>query len=256
MTSDATMVATITIRVVPEDGARRRLNEIDREALENTCRRATEPERKEQQMRRITKITLFSESLVLFAGLTGAISAPASLAEFEGPLQDETRAVQPDAHKVLTLEVAADCRTLVNGPNRADVSFGSGKIFPAGTLPSGMASNDPTQPVNGIAPIGDWTTRGQNAFPFPPEIAQEYSSTPVFFATQYYILNEGRALTVEAYAFASLEAFGAVTGGVGGFSGASGDIHGVVIGSNATGCPNFRARFNIRRGSLRSRGSD
>jgi hypothetical protein len=76
------------------------------------------------------------------------------------------------------------------------VSYGSGKIFPAGTLPSGTAANEPTQPVKGIAPIGDWTTRGQIAFPFPPVVAQYYNSTPTFFANQYYLLGDGRtALT-------------------------------------------------------------
>jgi hypothetical protein len=96
-----------------------------------------------------------------------------------------------------TVDVAADCRTFVNGPGRADVSFGSGKIFRAGP-----ATNDPIESVNGGAPIGDWTTRGQNAFPFPPEIAASYSSTPTFYATQYYMLNGSRTpLIAEAYAF-------------------------------------------------------
>jgi hypothetical protein len=76
----------------------------------------------------------------------------------------------------------------------------SGKIFPAGTLPSGPATNDPTKPVNGMAPIGDWTTRGQNNVPFPPEVAAAYASQPTFFATQHYIFNGGRtALTTEGY---------------------------------------------------------
>jgi hypothetical protein len=132
-------------------------------------------------MKRIAKIAQFTSGLVLLASVG---SAPA------------------DNHKVLILEVAADCRTFVNGPNRADVSFGSGKLFPTGTLPSGTASNDPTEPVNGIAAIGDWTTRGQNAFPFTPEVASSYNSTPTFFATQYFFLNGGRtALTGECYAF-------------------------------------------------------
>src|SRR3989442_247186 len=81
----------------------------------------------------------------------------------------------------------------------------SGKRFPAGTLPSGTATNDPTLPVRGVAPIGDWTCRGQNAFPFPPAIAPAYSSTPFAFNTQYFILNDGRALTIEGYTVPSGE---------------------------------------------------
>src|SRR3954470_8124645 len=155
------------------------------------------------------------------------------------------------------VDVAADCRTFVTGPNRADVSYVSGKIFPAGTLPSGTATNDPTQPLNGVAPIGDWTTRGQNNFPFSSDIAASYSSTPTFFATQYYIFDSGRtALTVEGYAYfqgdTPLEALFSVTGGMGRFRGAAGDTQGgVILGTNATGCPNARARFHFVPGSLR-----
>jgi hypothetical protein len=153
----------------------------------------------------------------------------------------------------LILEVAADCRTFVNGTNRAEVSFGNGKLFPAGTLPSGTASNDPTEPDNGIAPIGDWTTRGQNAFPFTPEVASSYNSTPTFFATRYFILNGGRtALTSEGYAFfPSGEGFGSLRGCIGEFRGVAGDVHGTPLGTNATGCPNFRATFRIQPGSVR-----
>src|SRR5690348_14685891 len=126
-------------------------------------------------MKSITKMTLSVFGL--------AILGPVAAVGF----QDEERNNGP--RNTFTIDVAADCRTFVGGPNRADVSYVSGKIFPAGTLPSGTATNDPTQPVNGVAPIGDWTTRGQNNFPFPPEIAASYSSTPAFFATQYYILD-------------------------------------------------------------------
>ena len=38
---------------------------------------------------------------------------------------------------------------------------------------------------------------------------------------------------------------------LGGFSGAAGDVRGTILGTNATGCPNGRNRFNIRPGSMR-----
>jgi hypothetical protein len=192
-------------------------------------------------MKCITRIMVLALGLALLAGLAAVVPGFRRLAELQPSVQAANR-------HVFTLDVAVDCRTFVTGPNRGDISFLNGKIFPAGTLPSGAATNDPIQPVNGVAPIGDWLTRGQNAFPFPPEVAEAYSSTPAFFATQYYILNDGRALTVEGYASAALEGAFSITGGIGGFRGAAGDVHGDPprpLGTNITGCPNFRSRFNF-----------
>jgi hypothetical protein len=200
-------------------------------------------------MKRMTKATVLALSSVLLAGLAG-------IAPRFRPLAAQQVAASAAHHHVLILDVAADCRTFVNGPNRADVSYGSGKIFPARTLPSGTAANDPIQPVNGIAPIGDWTTRGQIAFPFPPAVADSYSSTPTFFANQYYLLDDGRtALTVDGYAYfqgeTPVRGLFSVTGGIGHFRGATGDGHGTTLGTNATGCPNFRTTFNLVPGSVR-----
>jgi hypothetical protein len=43
----------------------------------------------------------------------------------------------------------------------------------------------------------------------------------------------------------------ALTGGIGRFRGASGDIEAVNLGTNVTGCPNFQAKFKFRSGSGR-----
>jgi hypothetical protein len=153
----------------------------------------------------------------------------------------------------LTFDVACDCRTgspaFFNG-NRGDAWTVSGKIFPAGTLPAGTATNDPTLPVGGVAPIGEWTCRGQSAFPFPPAVAAAYSSTPFAFNTQYFLLNDGRALTIEGYATPTGERL-SVTGGIGAFSGAAGDVEEGPLGTNVTECPNFRAKFTFQPGSVR-----
>jgi hypothetical protein len=153
--------------------------------------------------------------------------------------------VEAAAENIHTFDVACDCRTFIRGLNRGDVFIVSGTLFPSGTLPSGAATNDPTQPVNGVAPIGNWSCRGQNAFPFPADIAPAYSSTPRFFNAQYFILNDGRALTAEGYSIPGGELL-SVTGGIDGFSGASGYIEEGNFGTNATGCPNFRATFRFQ----------
>src|SRR5437899_128433 len=186
-------------------------------------------------MKRITKITL------LALGLAGLASVAVL------GLPDVVKAANEN---ILTFDVACDCRTSVGGPNRGDPFIIQGKIFPAGTLPSGTATNDPTLPVHGVAPIGEWICRGQNSFPFPPAIAPAYSSTPFAFNTQYFILNDGRALTAEGYDIPTGELL-SVTGGIRGFSGASGFIQEGPVGTNATGCPNFRAKFRVQSGRER-----
>jgi hypothetical protein len=148
---------------------------------------------------------------------------------------------------ILTFDVACDCRTGAGGPNRGDGFIINGKIFPAGTLPSGPATNDPTLPVHGVAPIGNWTCRGQNSFPIPAVIASAYSASPFAFFDWYFILNDGRALTAAGYPTAGETSALSVTGGIGGFIGASGQVQGMPLGTNATGCPNFRAKFTLKK---------
>jgi hypothetical protein len=191
-------------------------------------------------MKRITKIILFA------LGLAGLVAVPVL------GLQDAAKG--DHGADTLTFDVACDCRTgspaFFSG-NRGDAWIVSGKIFPAGTLPSGAATNDPTLPVRGVAPIGEWTCRGQNAFPFPPAIAAAYSATPFAFNTQYFILKDGRALTVEGFPILPEGERLAITGGIGGFSSASGDVQEAPFGTNATECPNFRVKFNFQSGSGR-----
>src|SRR5215831_2293454 len=192
-------------------------------------------------MNRLSKLTLALSGSTLLCWIVYGLN----------PLAAFQLAGEPAGDNLLTYDVAVDCRTLVSSPPRGDAFILNGKLFPAGTLPSGNAVNDPTQPLNGISPIGDWINRGQNGIPFPASIAPSYSSAPAFLATHYYILNDGRALTLEGYASASLVAHLSVTGGIGGFRGAAGEVGGTVLGTNVTGCPNFRAMFSIEPGSMR-----
>jgi hypothetical protein len=199
-------------------------------------------------MKRIIKTTLLASGLALLAGLAGIAPAVKPLTEL--------KAMQASPPHIVTLDLAVDCRTAAGEFTRGGIFMLNGKIFPAGTLPSGAASNDPAQPVNGVAPIGDWLVRGQHALPLPPALAPFYSSAPGDFATGYFILDRGQsALFTEAYAFlqdqAPSLAFNAVTGGVGRFRGAAGDNQGGPIGFNVTGCPNFRLTFNLVPGSVR-----
>ena len=167
------------------------------------------------------------------------------------PIEVQPVANAASAPLTRTFDVAADCRTYVPGTNRGDINMVSGKIFPAGTLPIGSADNDPTLPVNGVAPIGEWLNRTQQTFPFPPDIASAYSSVPPYFGNFYYVFNDGRALTTDGYGIIVVNGTPvvpfSVTGGIGRFSGAAGDGLGTILGTNATGCPNARITFNLKK---------
>src|ERR1700680_4556127 len=74
----------------------------------------------------------------------------------------------PRGAATFVVDVAVDMRTFAAipstgnppgepvGPNRGTTFIVNGKIFPAGDLPSGTASNDPSQ----AGSIGDWVCRG------------------------------------------------------------------------------------------------
>jgi hypothetical protein len=107
----------------------------------------------------------------------------------------------------------------------------NGKMFPAGTLPSGEATNDP----NDRGSIGDWICRG----------TETGAVDPVSFITQYHLMADGAGVISEGPARPSIpEAHFAVVGGLGSLIGASGDMSAMIIGTNVTGCPNLR--FTIR----------
>jgi len=194
-------------------------------------------------MKRIVKLTLWTLGLALLAVLAPALR----------PLTEWVASVQAAGDNSVTFDVACDCRTGSPGfftGTRGDVFIVNGKIFPAGTLPSGTATNDPTLPVNGVAPIGEWMCRGQVALPLPPAVSAAYGTVPFALNTQYFILKDGRGLTVEGYNVPTGEVL-SLTGGVNGFSGASGFLQEAPFGTNITQCPNFRARFHIQPGSVR-----
>jgi hypothetical protein len=189
---------------------------------------------------------LFPKIAVLAAGL--AASAVTFVSVVPGVV-----AASGSAHS-LSVDVACDCRMgspLFFSGTRGDAWMIAGKIFPAGTLPTGAATNDPTLPVQGVEPIGEWICRGQSALPFPPALEAAYAASPVAFNTQYFVWNDSRALTLEGYALPGFTGERlSVTGGIRAFSGAAGDVEQTPIGTNGTGCPNLRVTFRFEPGSV------
>lgn len=158
-----------------------------------------------------------------------------------------TRKVLASTEETITLDVALDCRKFnyMRGlalPEivRGDGFIGSGKIFPAGTLPAGNQTNDPNAPGN----IGEWVSTGTSTDTLAGHIANPTS--PAVFGNQYLRLSEGMLVSAGWVAPAGTSDI-AVLGGTRAYSGVSGEISVVNIGSNATGCPNSRYTIVLKK---------
>jgi len=140
-------------------------------------------------------------------------------------------------------DVAIDCTTwrFNNGlafeqAGRGDSFIANGRLFPYGSLPSGDFTPESAQSV------GQWVERGVMAATVA-EIAN--GSRPAFFATWYHLPDDGSGIVADGPHPESGPM--AVTGGMGRFSGISGQLHDEIIGWNNTGCPNLRIRILLKR---------
>ena len=165
-------------------------------------------------MTQITKVMLTAGS-VLLATLVGVIPGLRPLAELN--------AAQPAPVQIVTLDGAADCPHICgqSGPRRR--------------------VHDQWEAISGR----DVSQR--RCFERSCPSVQRSS------ATQYYMFNNGQnGITTEGYISTLLSPLPlSITGGIGNFRGASGDVEGTLLGTNVSGCPNFRVRFNVQPGSIR-----
>jgi hypothetical protein len=180
---------------------------------------------------------------MLAAGLV--LSGPGALVPGFPPGFTAQVAHAASARRLITWDVAIDCRTWrFNGGisneafGRGDSFLADGRIFRGGTLGAGAQSNDPDDPGS----IGNWTQRGTMAATGAEIVA---GSRPAFFATWFHFLNDGSGLVVDGPHPESGPM--AIVGGMGRFSGAGGELSDEIIGTNSTGCPNLRLTINLEK---------
>jgi hypothetical protein len=166
---------------------------------------------------------------------------------------------EDDRHGSTTfvVDVAVDMRTFAAipstgnppgepvGPNRGTTFIVNGKIFPAGALPSGAASNDPSE----AGSIGDWVCRGI----LTSDLASQLAGVEKigFDTTQMLIFGSDRRAIWSEGLEGGLSEAGVTThrivlGGTGVFLAASGDVVQESLGTNVTGAPNLRLTFRLR----------
>jgi hypothetical protein len=157
----------------------------------------------------------------------------------------------------LVFDVATDARTFrinrgapLPDAKRGDSFIVEGKIYPAGTLPVGgtLLSPGPFNPDTTPGSIGKWVMRGT----FNADFAEIMGGAePAVFGAQYFLFNDGRSLISDGPHAGSRPQLRVLTGGGGAFSGASGDVQEVLLGTNITGLFNQRFTFKIKRQSIR-----
>jgi hypothetical protein len=153
----------------------------------------------------------------------------------------------------LVLDVAIDAHTLsLNNndpsdpanPRRGTTFIVYGKIFPGGTIPSGVTPFDP----NTAGSVGVWVCRGVFLADFADIVSGAASSA--FDTTQMFLLaTDENALFTEGFeGNVGVTTHRTVTGGTGRFRGVIGEVHQQTIGVNRNGAADglFDLRFTFK----------
>jgi hypothetical protein len=177
---------------------------------------------------------------VLFALLTGILAMSVL----------QTGIVQAKTKKTFILDVACDGRTAVVNqvdPDattpflRGDVAVVNGNIYPGDTIPAGFNGTFNPDAVTGI---GTWRC-----------LFASLDEPPLSGAVTYYFSldqnSEESMIMVQGLNShrgpASVPRILAIVGGTGKYVGAAGEVHEEVIGTNTTGCFNFRYHIRLKK---------
>ena len=157
--------------------------------------------------------------------------------------------------RTLVYDVACDARTFrlnksgtLMDARRGDGFIVEGKIFPEGTIPPGGTIDNPGtfDPDTAPGSLGTWICRGTFNFDISEILA---GANPDLYSTQLHLFDNGRGLVHEGPEGGAPQ-LRALTGGIGQFSGASGEVLEEPIGVNSTGLFNIRHTFRIKRESI------
>jgi hypothetical protein len=159
----------------------------------------------------------------------------------------------PQPRNVFVIDVAEDCNHAYINPvdpkenTATDTSPGDtivvqGTIYPGGTLKTGAQKNLPTDPGS----IGKWLSRAV----FVVNTAQFNGGvSPIAFATMLHTFSDSSSTLVSEGLVANVASTEqrAVTGGTGIFADAAGQVAHQNLGTNGTGCFNYRFLFTLKR---------
>jgi hypothetical protein len=177
------------------------------------------------------------------------------LAQNENDSYARQKGDRDDGVRTLVYDVACDARTFrlnksgtLMDARRGDGFIVQGKIYPAGTIPPGGTIDNPGpfDPDTAPGSIGTWICRGTFQFDIGEILA---GASPHLYSTQLHLFENGRGLVHEGPEGGAPQVR-ALTGGMGRFSGAAGEVLEEPIGVNSTGLFNIRHTFKIKRNSI------
>ncbi|PWT89311.1 MAG: hypothetical protein C5B55_11615 [Blastocatellia bacterium] len=156
-----------------------------------------------------------------------------------------------EGDKTFTVDVTEDCNNahvnpVVPGEPFTEVTPGdtivvTGTIYPGGTLKPGSQSNLPTDPGS----IGNWLSRAV----FIVDTNQfNNGESPIAFATMLYMFpHDSKSLVSEGLVpNVGSRTERAVLGGTGSYASSTGQVRMENIGTNGTGCFNYRFSFRLK----------
>jgi hypothetical protein len=180
-----------------------------------------------------------------------------AIAALVAPLAWAQHEQEKDSYDTFTLDVALDAATLVINhvdPTQpptlqlvGDVLVIEGTIYRGGTLPSGIADNDP-KASGGIGKI-----RCRALVLIPPT---DLTTPAATFVTELYSLPDDKQTIIADGPGANLFAtvYRAVLGGTQGFQSVTGQLVEQNLGTNKSGACNLRITFRVRRSGSEKHG--
>ena len=157
----------------------------------------------------------------------------------------------PKVKRTLSFDVAIDISTFSlnnndpadpKNPRRGSTFIVYGKIFPAGTIPSGVSSFDPNQPGS----IGNWVCRGVFLADYADVISGAAALTVHTTQLWMFPTDDTMLVTEGLEGNVGVSTHRVVTGGTGDYGGASGQVMQQTIGLNQDGKGLFDLRFTFQ----------
>jgi hypothetical protein len=194
----------------------------------------------------------FARAAIRSLSTTMLVACAATLTLVSNPAKAQ-QSTPPQPRNVFFIDVVEDCNKAFVNPvdpkentvtdtAPGDTIVVGGTIYPGGTLKTGAQKNLPTDP----GAIGTWLSRAV----FVVNTAQFNGGvSPIAFATMLYMFRDSSSSLVSEGLVPNVAGTEqrAVVGGTGMFADAAGQVTHQNLGTNGTGCFNYRFTFTLKR---------